>query len=265
MLSLYVLYETKTEVCDSPLRLWLWGSIVLGFPADLAVKTFAWCNRPRFKRYRLKVLKLRGGGEGAGRISKVILYDEFGELFNDPLSPNELNVEDFEIHDESSCYLISFPKWPEVVAGYRIESKGEQPQLDLVEWELAGTNDMSFGAEKDEEAWTVLHLVDKDGARLLDTNIEATDLVDQSVAFRQAFFLEVLQNCAAFAWLVAGTSWVAASSETCIDSSPTLWYYTFFTSVITWSGLGTMSTGLIVSAVAMIILGVKAAPPPPPQ
>ena len=68
---------------------------------------------------------------------------------------------------------------------------------------------------------------------------------------------------------LAGTSWVSAGTEACVDSAPYLWYWSYFLVVVMWSSLGTVTIGLIaprahfvalppqVCAVAMIMVGSK--------
>jgi len=81
--------------------------------------------------------------------------------------------------------------------------------------------------------------------------------INEDASFRQAFLAELIATGTALAWLTIGSAWIATSSETCVDSAPELWYYCFLLVVATWSCLGTVTIGLIVSAVAMILLGVK--------
>merc|ERR1719446_775362 len=59
-ITAYVLFITRNEVCDTPLRTWLLGSMLLGSPTSALVKGIAWFLKPRFKIVKLKVIQCRG-------------------------------------------------------------------------------------------------------------------------------------------------------------------------------------------------------------
>merc|ERR1712217_185052 len=125
---------------------------------------------------------------------------------------------------------------------------------DPVAWVLEGSFD---GVD-----WVVVD--ERDGVEMPRGRGVATELFedmphldDATSAFRCGFLVEVMANIASFAWLVAGTAWVSLGTETCVDSAPYLWYPSYIIVVITWSFIGTMVVGIIVSAVSMVALGAK--------
>ncbi|CAE8618854.1 unnamed protein product [Polarella glacialis] len=84
-----------------------------------------------------------------------------------------------------------------------------------------------------------------------------TNFEEPTAAFCAAFLVELAANAAALGWLVAGSSWVSAGTDAYVDSAPFLWYSCYLMVVFIWSLLGTMTTGLIASAVATVLPGSK--------
>lgn len=245
-ITAFVLFTTRNEVCDTPLRTWLVGSMLLGSPTSLLVKGIAWMLKPRFKIVKLKVINCRSSEINGDQfeIEKMMLYDEFGrELFP-------------QTQKQGNMYVNTF-KYPTMIGSYKIisaaNSQGWSAENDPKTFQLVGSNN--------GRTWT---LIDEriDGQVPVARNSPGplyTDLtsLEEDVSFRQAFLAELCATGAALAWLTLGSAWIARSSESCVDSSPEIWYWSFLMAVTTWSMLGTVTIGLIVSAVAMIALGVK--------
>lgn len=177
-------------------------------------------------------------------LADMEFYDEFGRVIY--IAPGDQ-------YKEGNNWMVQMI-YPTMISSYRVvTSASSPPASDPVSWQLLVSNN--------KRTW---RLIDENYDPEVPTERHAgtdlfTDLLslDEDASFRQAFLAEVLANAAAFAWLVAGSAWIASGSETCVDSAPQLWYYCFILAVITWSGLGTVTIGLIISAVAMILLGVK--------
>lgn len=244
IVSAFVVFATRNYICDRPLRTWLVGGIMLGGPTDLLVKGLAWILKPRYRYYKLEVVNCRDVAPDQFEIEQLEFYDEFGRL-----------VGTRDQFKEGNTWMVQM-RWPTMITSYRLMTSMTQPAAnDPVSWQLSVSNNKKTWRLIDENYEPVVPMARNTGTALFT---ELTTL-DEDVSFRQAFLAEVMANAAAFAWLVAGSAWIAGSSETCVDSAPELWYYCFIVAVLTWSCLGTVTIGLIVSAVAMILLGVKTA------
>lgn len=248
-LSALVLGQSWGSYCSVPLKSWLAGGIALGFPLSALVQKVA-KQRPSFKHYRLTVTALRGGGDpNTAKLDSLVLYDQF----NFPVDGNSMAQQ-----QTGSSWLCSLQNGGELVTGYQIVTHRTSPrETDPSAW--------TFEASMDGVTWQVID--DVDGHELptargtRSTHFDDLAHLEESTkAFRGAFLLEVVANAAAFAWLVAGTSWVSQGADVCVDSAPLLWHYCYLLVVLVWSFLGTITIGLIISAVAMIVLGVKSSP-----
>jgi hypothetical protein len=241
--SALVLILTRNYVCDTPLRTWLVGSIMLGSPTSLLIKGIGWFLKPRYKFYKLRVQNCRKTGEQDFAIEEVQMYDEFGrEIHGAGASQQKLgNVQDIQ------C------TYPRCIGSYRILSGYVSSDNDPVSWQLVGSNNGTRWRLIDEVEDGQVPLARRAPSPML------TELVSmmEDASFRQAFLAELIASGGSLAWLTLGSGWIAMSSESCVDSAPELWYYCFMMAVTTWSCLGTVTIGLIVSAVAMIALGVK--------
>lgn len=242
--SLLVLLSTRHMDCDVPLATWLAGGIIMGFPVSCLVHSVA-SAKPKFSRYRLGCSSLRGGGDpNRMSIGGLQLLGRLG---------NEVSQQCMqEPEGDGSQWAVRFDS-PELIAAYRIVT-GTNPATDPAAW--------VFEASNDGASWT--RLDEATGQELPHARGSASEAFDElfhteaSCSFRAAFLVEVAAVAAAFAWLVVGTSWVGTGSESCVDSAPLLWYTCYLIVVSAWSLLGTVTIGLIVCAVAMVVLGVKA-------
>lgn len=246
VVSLLVVLATRHMDCDVPLATWLAGGVVMGFPVSCLVHSIA-SAKPKFSQYRLDCSSLRGGGEPDGMaIDGLQLLGRLGS------GVSQQCVQGPE--GDGSRWAVRFDS-PELVAAYRIVTGAAgSTATDPASW--------VFEASNDGTSWT--RLDEATGQELPRSRGTASEIFDElfhteaSRSFRGAFLVEVAAVAAAFAWLVAGTSWVGAGSETCVDSAPMLWYTCYLIVVSAWSLLGTVTIGLIVCAVAMVVLGVKA-------
>lgn len=246
--------QTWGMPCDVPLRPWLLGGILLGFPLSRVVQLVAE-QRPRYKLYRLTVLRTRGGGDPETfRLGGLQLFDQLQQ----PISRVPEEVEEGPLGG-GSFWQVSLRKEPLLPTSYQLLTHGSaDPAQDPAAWTLEGS--------LDGMTWELLHQVDEEGheevprirSALTRAFEDLLHLEKATTSFRLAFLLEIVCNVASFAWLVAGTAWVGAGTETCVDSAPLLWYPCFLLVVGVWSFLGTATIGLIVSAVAMLVLGVRA-------
>jgi len=244
-----VVFATRNYVCDAPLRSWLLGGIMLGGPMDLLIKGIAWFLKPRYKYYKFTIVSCRNDADTAFDVKEINLSDEFDRKLyyrnpGDPTPPMETR--------RGNELMLEFP-YPKMISGYRITTGEKDAKSDPVAWRLTASNN--------GRTWRLIHKVE-DGRLPYNRSAESdffSDLnsLNEDASFRQAFLAELIASGAALAWLTLGSAWVAGSSETCIDSAPELWYYSFLMAVLTWSCIGTVTIGLIVSAVAMIVLGVK--------
>jgi len=246
MTSALVVFLTRNYICDVPLRTWLLGGIMLGGPTDLVVKGLAWAMKPRYKYYKLTVVNARDVDNTAFELDKLLMYDEFGHPIDGwGVDPKK----------EGNHHIVTL-EYPRMISSYRlITSQSGVPGTDVVTWELYASNNGTTWKlldEQDHHDDDFMPLARETGTELIT---EMSGLVD--VGFRQAFLGELIATSAALAWLTVGSAWIAGGSETCVDSAPELWYYCFLMAVATWSCMGTVTIGLIVSAVAMILLGVK--------
>jgi hypothetical protein len=244
--SAIMVFMTRNYVCDEHLRTWLVGGILLGGPTDLLIKGISWFMKPRYRYYKLQVDSCRQVPEADFKIDKLQMYDENGR---------EIDGFGVEAMKEGSNWMVRL-KWPRMVSSYRIiTSRTDNAGKDPVAWKLFASNN--------ERSW---RLIDEqiNGGVPTSRGVPSQLIVQllslaEDVSFRQAFLAELISTLGALAWLTVGSAWIARSSETCVDSAPELWYYCFLLAVSTWSCLGTVTVGLIVSAVAMILLGVKSA------
>lgn len=242
--NLLVVFLTRNYVCDVPLRTWLLGGILLGGPTDLIIKGVAWALKPRYKYYKLQVVNCRDVQDSDFEIDKVQMYDEFGR---------EIDGYGIEQRKEGNAWIISM-NYPRMISSYRVITSATMPAAnDPITWSLWVSNN--------NRTWRMIDEQDDGGMPLTRASPSQliTDLlsISEDASFRQAFLAELIATGAALAWLTIGSAWIASGSETCVDSAPELWYYSFLVAVLTWSCLGTVTIGLIVSAVAMILLGVK--------
>jgi hypothetical protein len=234
--SLMVILSTLRQQCDLPLRLWLLGGMALGFPVDYFVNKVVQC-RPSFAWYRFKVTSTRTGADPKTmKFGGLVLYDQF------KVPIDEGFIESYQDGEYFFAKIVHIGK--QLVTSYRVVTAADEgsSMLDPVGWVLEGS--------RDGVLWELMDEVD-DGELPWDRGVatEAFDdlyhLEDATVAFRGAFLLEVAATGASFGWLVAGTSWVSAATETCVDSAPFLWYSCYFYVAIMWS--------LILSGFVMII------------
>eukprot|EP00931_Biecheleriopsis_adriatica_P035558 TRINITY_DN20471_c0_g1_i1.p1 TRINITY_DN20471_c0_g1~~TRINITY_DN20471_c0_g1_i1.p1 ORF type:complete len:437 (+),score=68.51 TRINITY_DN20471_c0_g1_i1:76-1386(+) len=247
LVSLLMLAHSTYYVCDTPLRTWLLGGFAMGFPLTDLVDRVVVANDVRFKVVRLQVKKLRSGGNPENfKLDSVSLYNRLGVPIHRSLVSERQEV---------NYWFVEITDGPELVTGYKlITHRTEGPGTDPVSWIAEGSYD---GVN-----WQVIDECDGEN---MPTQREAASqyyddldhLPDAQAAFRKGFLVEMAATAGAFAWLALGTSWVSSGTEACIDSAPYLWYYCYFLVVLIWSGLGTVTIGLIVGAVAMILLPSK--------
>jgi len=251
IISALVLAGSYFDSCDWPLKAWLFGGIFLGYPVSSTVHKVA-SRRPAFKFFRLRVKKIRGSGlpPELFKLEGLVLYDQF----NHPIPRADASeVKD----DEEAFWEVSLNNRgdPELITGYHlITHQTANIKYDPISWQLE--------ASADRERWRIIHVIENKGlpsARGAETPTfdDLRHLEDATSAFRSAFLTEVFANAMSFAWLVAGTAWVSAGTDTCVDSAPFLWFFSYITVVIVWSFIGTITVGLIVSAVAMVLLGSR--------
>lgn len=250
LISGAVLLHSLYYVSDVPLRTWLAGGVAAGFPLTQLVHGIATQGNPRFKILRFTIKKIRGGADPENfQLDSVV-------LFNRCEAPIHRSLVD-ERH-EANYWFVDIRGGPELVTAYQlITHRTEGPECDPVSWVVEGSVD---GVN-----W---QLVDQCNDETMPRQREAMSqqyddllhLPDAQAAFRQGFLAEVAACAGSFAWLILGTSWVSAGTEACVDSAPYLWYWSYFLVVVMWSSLGTVTIGLIVCAVAMIMIGSKSSP-----
>lgn len=233
--------------CDVPLRTWLLGTVLLGFPVSDLINRLILKDSPRFRNIRLTVTKLRGGGDPTRfKIDSLVLFNRFGQPIHRSLVDERY---------EANYWFVQTRDMPEPITGYQIITHRIQgPESDPCSWIVEGS--------ADGENWEVIDECDDETLprgreRPSQRYEDLLHIPDSVAAFRQGFVAEFAANALSFAWLVLGTSWVSAGTEACVDSAPILWYWSYFLVVIVWSFLGTITIGLIVSAVAMVVLGAK--------
>lgn len=237
---------THNYICEYPLRKWLIGGIWLGFPMSAKVALARWLLKPRYRQYRLQIRKCREAINASDfELNEVRFFGEDGQNLMEYVGKQDKR-------DGEYWYIEC--GMPIVVAGYQVVTGlTSQPRNDPVSWIMECSNNGYSWKLVDEVDFQQMPTQRNTPCRLL----EELFTMNENAAFRQAFLAELLANAVSFAWLVAGTAWVSQSSESCIDSAPPLWWFCFTLVVLAWSVLGTVTIGLIVSAVAMIMLGVK--------
>lgn len=252
LVNFTVAIATRSYVCDIPLRFWLMTSVLLGLPADGVIKAYSWFQKPRYKVYRLTINRCRDDmvmPENFG-MENIIFFDENGYNIEDQV-PRTSDEEEGAAASNQRTYTFEFPV---MVVSYQILTSASAPVgNDPVDWKLECSNAGVLWELMDEVEGAPMPRKRREPTQVFDALIT----VEENASFRQAFVMEVILCAGAFAWLVLGTSWVARASESCIDSAPPLWVYCYCVVVFAWSLMGTITSGLIVSAVAMIILGVK--------
>jgi len=248
MASAMVVFCTRNYVCDAPLRTWLLGGILLGGPTDLLIKGLAWILKPRYKYYKLQVVNCRDAPDTEFQMEQLELWDEFGREIQTYGNP------DVDAVKEGSCWMVTLNRFPRMISSYRIKTAlSQDASKDPVSWQLWASNNNRTWRMIDEQDNGDVPQARGAPSRLIT---ELTSLTEDA-SFRQAFLAELIATGVALGWLTIGSAWIAGSSESCVDSAPELWYYCFLLAVLTWSCLVTVTIGLIVSAVAMIVLGVK--------
>jgi len=242
-----VLVQSLYYVCDVPLRTWLAGSLVMGFPLTDMVHRIATRGNPRFKVVRLTINKIRGAADPENfQLDSVVLLNRCGAPIHRSL---------VDQRHEANYWFVELREGLELITGYQlITHRTEGPECDPISWVVEGSVD---GVN-----WQLVDQCnDEPMPRQRETASQQYEdllhLPDAQAAFRQGFLAEVAACAGAFAWLVLGTSWVSAGTEACVDSAPHLWYWSYFFAVVMWSSLGTVTIGLIVCAVAMIMVGSK--------
>eukprot|EP00930_Biecheleria_cincta_P055470 TRINITY_DN4178_c0_g1_i1.p1 TRINITY_DN4178_c0_g1~~TRINITY_DN4178_c0_g1_i1.p1 ORF type:complete len:433 (+),score=57.40 TRINITY_DN4178_c0_g1_i1:51-1349(+) len=250
IISLATVAHSAFYFCDVPLRSWLIGGVMLGFPVSTLVNRLILKDSPRFSSIRLTVKKIRGGGDPSRfKLDSLVLYNRFNQPIHRSLVGERY---------EANYWFVQTREGPEPITGYQlITHRTAEPGTDPVSWIVEGS--------ADGENWQVIDETDNENLprqrEKASQKYEDLDHIPDSVAaFRQGFIAEVGATALSFAWLILGTSWVSAGTEACVDSAPILWYWSYFLVVIVWSFLGTITIGLIVSAVAMIVLGAKSQP-----
>lgn len=238
---------TWPRFCDVPLKKFLIGMLILGFPTT---KVIDWISksgmmRQRFKYYRLTVTEGRSCEPQDAQLEKLIFLDRFGIPIEDP----GMRVE----QEESSwTFTLSIP-W--FITGYQIvTNRTAGSQQDPMSWYLEGSWD------GEDDTWILL---DECTGQQLPAQRNAPSarfedlahISDATTSFRIGFVAEIFANACSFLWLIKGTGWVSAGIENCIDTAPELWYSCYLIVVLLWSFIGTITIGLIVSAVAMIVVG----------
>jgi len=245
VLSLAVVLKSMGDPCGVPLRAWLLGGICLGYPATYLVKRAA-DLKPRLRWYRLAVTGRRDGGDpNEAQLDSLQLHDQFG------VPVHRSMVE--QRHDGEYWYF-SFPE-AELVTGYQVVThRTTVPAHDPVSWRFEGSVD---GVD-----WRVLHECERHPvpeARSAPTEVlrDLAHLVDAVGAFRKAFLVEIAMTAASLTWLWFGTSWISDGTDSCLDSSPVLWYYCYLVVVFIWSFIGSITILLIISAVATVFLASR--------
>jgi len=236
-------------VCDVPLRTWLVGGLLLGFPVSDLVHRMVMKDDPRFKVVRFTIKKIRGSADPENfQLDTVVLYNRCGGAIHRSL---------VDERREGNYWFVEIRDGAELVTGYQIVThRIEGPECDPASWIVEGS--------VDGVTW---HMIDECKGESLPRQREMAsqqfdDLMhmpDAQAAFRQGFLAEAAACAGSFAWLILGTSWVSAGTEACVDSAPYLWYWCYFLVVVLWSFLGTVTIGLITCAVAMILVGGKTA------
>eukprot|EP00403_Amphidinium_massartii_P009483 CAMPEP_0178417776 /NCGR_PEP_ID=MMETSP0689_2-20121128/24744_1 /TAXON_ID=160604 /ORGANISM="Amphidinium massartii, Strain CS-259" /LENGTH=371 /DNA_ID=CAMNT_0020039143 /DNA_START=197 /DNA_END=1308 /DNA_ORIENTATION=- len=242
-----ILAATRNNICDFPLRHWIVGGMLLGFPASYLVHRVA-AAKPAYSIYRFTALQLRGGGDPDEMLIDGLALFRLGNL---PIESPMTQQPDGNSGGKS--FLVTLDS-AEVIASYQVISSNGDVAKDPVAWKLEGSNDGLHWEPVDAAEEPDFPRARRQASALLEDLLH----LENDNSFRKAFWLEVGMTAAAFGWLMAGTSWVSASSEACIDSAPLLWVPSFVNIVFSWSALGTMTVGLIVSAVAMVAIGAKA-------
>mmetsp|Transcript_42308 Transcript_42308/g.95216 ORF Transcript_42308/g.95216 Transcript_42308/m.95216 type:complete len:399 (-) Transcript_42308:40-1236(-) len=246
-LGLLVLAATRNQICDFPLRPWILGGMLLGFPTSYMVHKVA-AAKPAYSMYKFTALQLRGGSDPTEMmIDGLALYRSGG-------APVESGIAQETDEYSGGASVLFKLDYPEVVASYRVISSHGDAARDPIAWKLEGSNDGLRWDPVDAAEEPNFPTARGQQSALLEDLLH----LENDSSFRQAYWLEVGMTAAAFGWLMAGTSWVSASSEACIDSAPLLWVPSFVNIVFSWSAFGTTTVGLIVSAVAMVAIGAKA-------
>jgi hypothetical protein len=250
--GLFILASSLHLPCDVPLRTWIVGGMLLGFPVDALVQRVA-KNRPSFSTYRLTITELRAGsGSNPNdfKLDSIVLYNQFGVAIHGSRLRKRL---------EDNMLFVDITDSEEMVVGYQLVThRTSNPATDPSSWVLEGSKDGRSWQLMDECSGEELPRARETATVLYEDLLHVGDSVS---AFRSAFLCEVFATAVSFGWLVAGTSWVSMGTESCVDSAPFLWYSSYFTVVTVWSFLGTITILLIISAVAMVALGSK--PPTP--
>lgn len=244
--------QSSTLLCDAPLKLWLLGGVFLGFPVTWLIHRFK-SQQPRFRYYRLKVLEIRNRADPRSfRMEGLRLYGRSSKEYN----MNRVNQE----HVINGCchWRVTFDQ-PSLVTAYRLVTAQSAPRdLDPTRWTLEASTD---GAN-----WKLIDGPDNDLVVPSERGKPTSKLGDllhltEAPVFRFAFVLEVLADLGALSWLMAGTSWVIAGSETCINSAPLLWWSSFFMVSVAWALVGTGTVFIIVGAVVTVIASTKSKRP----
>lgn len=254
LISMLVLRLTQGELCEGPLRAWWVVGILLGFPVDALIKVAA-MQKTKYKQYRLSATELRDCEDT--RMMEI----EGLQLYSTGREPYDRESKWCkEYSDGGAMWHVIFTT-PKLVTAYRVITSAEsEAKFDPTSWVLEASND---GIEWDpidevEDAAEQVPMERDMMSRLFDELLH----VEADSSFRKAFLLEVAACAVSLGWLVAGTSFVSLASESCVDSSPRLWSFSFVVLALTWSLLGTITVGLIVSAFLMIVwkLGKPAQP-----
>jgi len=241
-LAALTLALSRSMVCDSALRRWLLGGIVLGFPTSLLVHTAA-NIRPTFRYYRLVATRLRGG--------RPVSEMELGGLRL--VGRFRSRVPRYEESQAGAIFSVTFEA-PTLVTGYEVvTSRSAAAALDPVSWLIEGSRDGFAWEELDNCEDMIVPTIRGASTQLLQDMLH----LEESTNFRGAFLLEMVASAASFVWLMLGTSSVAGSTDTCLDSAPPLWIGCFLSVVTTWSWLGTIVIGIIITAVAIVALGAQ--------
>lgn len=246
LISLLILVGSRHKACDVPLKLWLLGSLLLGYPTSCIVDSFT-KRRKGYSVYRFTALQLRGGADASeAQLGSIQLRGRFG-----------LEIPEATVSQQhgGAVWLLNLDK-PERVSSYTLVThRTASPDLDPIMWTFEGSVDGILWDILDEWEDTSIPMARGAESLLMDSLADEEDAND---TFRSGFCLEGMFNIGAFAWLVTGTSWVSAGTDTCVDSAPLLWYSCYVMVVAVWSLTGTMAMVLIISAVASIVLGATA-------
>eukprot|EP00928_Gymnodinium_smaydae_P038327 TRINITY_DN26461_c0_g1_i1.p1 TRINITY_DN26461_c0_g1~~TRINITY_DN26461_c0_g1_i1.p1 ORF type:complete len:525 (+),score=102.29 TRINITY_DN26461_c0_g1_i1:59-1576(+) len=247
LLTVAVLMFTSGSICDQPLRLWLIGGLLLGFPVTWLVNKIHKSQTPAYKLFRLICDGTKGDGEStAMSIDRVELWDRLGLLITEQKMASSI------LQDRWVAELEE----PTLLTGYSIVTHRTNPaSQDPSAWILEGSKD---GIE-----WEIVHEVEEGNLpQQRGANGVREDylmhLGEAHAVFRTAWFAEFVANCLSLAWLVRGTGWVGAGAEECVDGAPLLFYWCYLKTVLTWSMLGTGTMMLIISAFAVVITRAKA-------